>query len=379
MRPVSPQFLTTIRGSHTIAMRCRVVVNTQTGTAPTGIADLDVIDGDVTLDASSNVRGTLDLTVSGLDANGRDIFTRQSSGPLTPYGNEIFVERGITYATGTREYVSQGYYRIYKVEQDDRPGAPIRIAARDRMSGIIDARLVAPIQFMSGTSIATIFNTLVLEVYPTAVITYDFNPNTTTITRDQIADEDRYGFLRDLVKSRGKTMFWDYAGRLVIMDPPDTSNIVFDVNAGAGGVLVSVGRQLDREGVYNAVVAIGQAPDGTTPVRAVARDMNPNSITFWNGPFGKVPRYYFSTFVTTDAQAGTAAQKILEQSLGLPYNVNFAMVPNPALEPLDPIQITHPSGYEYHVIDRITIPLRHDRAMTASTREQTDVVIEVTG
>lgn len=372
MRPVSAELLATIRGSHRVCSRVQVLTSFQTGVQPVGGVELSVISGDVTLDSSANVRGTVEVTVDGTDA-----FTRHASGLLTPYGNELFVERGVVHGTGTREFVSQGYYRIYTVEQSGEPDSPIRVGARDRMSGIVDARLLAPVQFLSGTSIATVFNTLVHEVYPTATILYDFDANANTLQRSQVADEDRYAFLLDLVKSRGKIMFWDYAGRLRVEDPPDPTQPVFDVNAGHDGVLVSLDRQLNRDGVYNAVVAIGQAPDGVTPVRAVARDMNPNSITFWDGPFGKVPRYYFSTFITNEAQAQSAASKILEKSLGLPYNVNFTLVPNPALEPLDPVRITHEDGYENHILEQIIIPLEATNPMTATTREQTDVIIEV--
>lgn len=370
MRPVSDLFNLIVRGSHSQVSRVRALTTYQTGTNPSG-TDLALINGDVTLDSSADIRGTIDITVDGTDA-----FSFHANGLLTPYGNEIFVERGIVYGSGTREMVSQGYYRIYEVDQDGEPDSPIRIAARDRMSGIIDARMLTPVQFLAGTSVKTIFDTLVLEVYPTATIIYDFNATTDLINRDQIVDEDRYAFLLELVRARSKIMFWDYTGVLRVQDTPDASTPVFDVNAGADGVLVSLNRRLDREGVYNAVVAIGQAPDGSMPVRAVARDMNPNSPTFWEGRFGKVPRYFFSTFITTAEQAGSAAEKILTKNIGLPYNVNFAMVPNPALEPLDPIRITHEDGYEIHVIERLTIPLSTENVMTGQTREQTDVIIE---
>jgi hypothetical protein len=373
VRPVSAQFLNVIRGSHQVVVRVKVLTTFQTGVNPTG-TEVAVIDGDVTLDATADVRGTVELTVDGTNA-----FTRDPGGLLTPYGHELFVERGVIYGTGNRELVSQGYYRIYAVEQSGEPDSPIRLSGRDRMSGIVDGRLVAPVQFVAGTSIRTVFNTLVLEIYPTATITYDFNPDADTLQTNQVADEDRYAFLRDVVKSRGKVMYWDYAGVLRVTDPPNPSAIVFDVNAGANGVLVSLDRRIDRDGVYNAVVARGEAPtDQSEPVQALAVDNNPTSPTFWDGPFGKVPRFYQSPFITSSIQAGTAAAKILQQSIGLPYSVDFTAVPNVALEPLDPVRVTHEDGYENHIIQRLTIPLSVEQTMSASTREQTDLDIEVT-
>lgn len=371
MRPVTSQFLNAIRGSHQVAVRVKLLTTFQTGVNPTG-TELAVRDGDVILDAAADVRATIDVTIDGTDS-----FSRDPGSPLTPYGHELFVERGVVYGSGTRELVSQGYYRIYSVEQSGEPDSPIRLSGRDRMSGLIDGRLLAPVQFVAGTSIRAVFDALVLEIYPAATIVYDFDPDASTLQTSQVADEDRYTFLRDLVKSRGKVMFWDYAGSLRIQSPPDPGATVFDVDAGAHGVLVSLDRRLDRDGVYNAVVALGEAPtDLSEPVRAIAIDNNPLSPTFWTGPFGKVPRFYQSPFITTTTQAATAAAKILQQSIGLPYSVDFTAVPNVALEPLDPIRIVHEDGYENHIIQRLVIPLTVGQAMNGSTREQTELVIE---
>lgn len=370
MRPVSPEFSNIIRGSHTRAVRVRAVTEYQTGIDPDGY-ELQVIRGDVVLDSSADIRGTVDITVDGTD-----LFTPRYNGLLTPYGNELFVERGIVYGSGTREMVSQGYYKIYSVVQSGEPDSPIRMTGRDRMSGIIDARMLTPVQFLAGTSVEDIFNELVTEVFPLVTIEFDYDAASDTINRDQIADEDRYAFLLELTRARGKVMYWDYAGKLQVKTAPSSDDIVFEVNAGHNGVLVTLDRELTREGVYNAVVATGQAPDSLEPVRAVVVDMNVNSPTFWDGKFGRVPRYFFSTFLTTEAQCDSAARSILERSVGLPYNVDFSMVPHPALEPLDPIRVTHEDGYEDHVLERVVIPLDVQDPMEGRTRQKTEVVIE---
>jgi len=372
VRPVSDSFLSTIRGSHRIAVTVRVLTTYQTGVNPTG-TDLRVIRGDVTLDANADVRGTVSVTVDS-DSD----FTRNAGGLLTPYGHELHVARGVVYGSGTREMVSQGFYRIYAVEQSDRPGSPIVLEGRDRMSGIIDGRLEAPRQFTVGTSVLAIFTELVQEIYPLAAIDFDYDASTDVLSTNHVADESRYIFLRDLMKARGKIMYWDYRGRLQVRTAPNPTETVFDVNAGSHGVLVTLNRRLDREGVYNSVVARGEAPtDETEPVRAVARDMNPSSPTYFLGPFGQVPRFYQSPFITSVSGAQTAAEKILLKSIGLPYNIDFTMVPNPALEPLDPIKVSFNNTYENHVIQQLVIPLEVQDAMRGSTREQTDVIIDV--
>jgi hypothetical protein len=372
MRPVSPEFLRSLRGSHRMCARATVVSGFPTGVNPTG-TEIEIEAGDVRHDATAKIRATLDLSVAG------EHWPDTPDALLNPYGAELFIERGIVLGGGAREWVSQGYYRIESPEQDDAPDGLVRIAGKDRMAGIIDARLEAPIQFGPATAVSTVFDALVLDVHPSAVIEYDFDAGAVTFPGSHIAEEDRHGFLADIVRALGKVWFWDYRGVLRVEDPPVPTSPVWEVNAGAGGVLVAMGRARSREGVYNAVVAVGEAPGSGTPVRAVARDLAPTSPTRWGGPFGKVPRYYSSPFITTAAQASTAAASMLIRSLGLPYSIDFQTVANPALEPLDPVLITYSSRKpsELHVIEKLTVPLTADQALTASTRDQTDTDVSV--
>lgn len=370
MRPVSDAFLRALSGSHRMIARARVVSGIPTGVNPDG-TEIEVEGGDVRFDASAKIRGDLDLSVPG------DYWPASPNDLLMPYGNELFVERGIVLGGGQREWVSQGYYRIESVEQDDASGGLVRVAGKDRMAGIIDARLEAPIQFPPGTTVAELFDTLVLDVYPTAVIAYDFDADAVSFPGNHLAEQDRYGLLADVVRALGKVWYWDYAGVLRVEDPPSPSTPVWTVASGEDGVLVAMGRERTRQGIYNAVVAHGESPGGEEPVRAVARDVSPTSPTRWGGPFGKVPRYYSSPFITTTAQAATAASSLLGRGLGLPYALDFQSVPNPALEALDPVEIALHGRRELHVIEKLTIPLTADRALTASTKDLTNIVIEV--
>lgn len=366
MRPVSDRFLTSLRGSHRAAVQAFVVAAGQTGTSPTG-TEFPVFSGDVQLETSK--LATLDITTDGTGT-----FPDNASDDFAPYGNEIFVRRGIAFGGGTLEWVSLGYYRIKSVEQDTAPDGPLRIAAEDRMAGIIEARLLVPTQFMATATYGDVIESLVEEVYPWATIEWDDLTDTDALGRSVIAEEDRYGFLDEMITSLGKIWYWDYRGVLVIKDVPDADEPVWEINAGANGVLVSLSRDLSREGVYNAVKAFGEALDNVEPPFAIAKDNNPLSPTYYDGDFGKVPRFYSSPFITTTLQAQLAANSLLTQKLGLPYSVDLSTVPNPALEPWDPITVTMPDRTETHIIDRLTIPLL-GVAMTAETREQTLVVI----
>lgn len=364
MRPVTQRFLDTVRSSHRMVARARLVAPGQTGVSPTG-TEIPILGGDVRFDATAQVRSTVDLTTvwPWPTANG-DLFT--------PYGTELFVERGVVYGDGVREWVSLGYFRIDAIDQADAPDGPVTVRGSDRMAGIVDARVLAPFQYAAATSVSTIFGALVGEVYPTLPITFDFAASGTSFTSSHIIEADRYDFLNDIAQSLGKVMHFDYTGGLVVKTAPDPTVPVYKVNHGAGGVLVEMSRRLTRDGVFNAVVATGEQPGETAPVRGVAYDLHPASPTYWDGTFGKVPRFYSSSFLASNAQCVAAAEAMLNRSKGLPYNVQFTTVPNPALEPLDAVAVSYSdtARVEIHVIDTIDIPLTPGAAMTATTRVQ---------
>lgn len=336
MRPATNDFLAALRGSHTAVCRVRAVATFQTGVDPPGEFQ-QVVSGSVRLDATADERSALDVVVVG------DWPVNNQLSILAPFGQELFVERGIegVSVTGT-EYIPLGYFRIETVEQDDAPRAPIRITGRDRMAGLIEARMLEPRTFAAGTTFQAIFDNLVLEVYPDAVLDIYATVATSMIREKSTVEEDRFRFLADMATSRGCVMYFDYRGVLLVAPPPDSTTPVWTVDAGATGVLVTARRQLSRTGVYNAVVATGTEADLTTtdpPPRGVVLDEDPDSATYFYGPFGKVPRYYASPLLYTDAQCVEAAGKILARVTGLPYSLDLTSIPNPALEPYDPIGV----------------------------------------
>lgn len=366
MRPVSARWATTVRSSHTIRVEARVVAAGSTGTDPDGTG-IPILAGDISLDGQADIRSTVELETLAE-------WPRRATSLLAPYGAELWVRRGVQYSGESTEWVSLGYHRIDTAERDETTG-PIRLAScPDRMAGLVDGRLTSPVQLAASTTRGSAVEQLVTDIYPDATIEWD-SGDSTALGRSMILEEDRYAGLVDIIRAAGKTWRWDHRGHLVIEDPADTADPVATLNAGSGGVLISAGRRVTRQGVYNGVVARGEAADTEPPVQAVAVDTSPTSPTRWGGPFGKVPRFYSSPLLTSAASAQSAATTLLRQYLGMPYSVDFAAVPDAALEPGDPIRIRTADGItETHVIDRLTIPLT-TAAMSGATREQTTVLI----
>lgn len=372
MRDVSDRFLETLRGSHTAVFRARVVSQFLTGTNPAG-TEIPITGGNVKFKADATIRATLDLTTTAP-------WPRRASDLLAPYGNEIYVERGLAYGNGQREFVGLGYFRIDTPEQDETPDGEITITGQDRMAGIVDGRFLAPVQFAATLTNGQVVEQLIWGVYFFAgIIEWDDTAvRDDTVNRSVIAEDDRVGTLKEFLTSLGKVGYWDHRGIFVIKTPPSTlGDPVWTVDAGEQGVLVQMSRALTREGVYNAVVATGEASDTTAPARAVAYNLDTTSPTYWNGRFGKVPRFYSSPFITSDSQAASAAAALLRQQLGLPYQVELESIVNPALEPYDVLGVRYPRSSrnrslrtEKHIVDEVTIPLVEGTAEKLGTREQ---------
>ena len=118
------------------------------------------------------------------------------------------------------------------------------------------------------------------------------------------------------------------------------------------------------------MIVTGDNTGDGPPVRGVATDSNPESPTYYLGSFGKVPRFYASSFIRTDEQAQQAAQLILDRELGTTQRVTFGSVVDPTLEPGDVARITRAAlGIdEDHVVDTLTIPLEASVAASGATR-----------
>lgn len=365
MRPVTDSFLSTIRGSHQAVFRARVVAPGQVGVNPTG-TEIPINGGDVTMDSTADINSTLDLTT-------KFDWPANATALGAPYGQEIYVERGVTYGNGTKEYVGLGYFRIDSVEQDRTPNGTLHIGGSDRMANVRDGRNTTPYVFGPGASVGSVIDQVVGEVVSGLVTVYDWSAYAQTLGNTHVVDEDRLKFVADLVAAYGKIMYFDYAGRLQVKSPPAQNRAaVWTINNGRNGVLVSMKRAIARDGVYNGVVARGESTGELPPVQGIAIDSNASSPTYWYGPFGKVPKFYNSAFLTTTDQCLSAAQSMLLSATGLPYTVSLGTVPNPALEAWDVIAVAYSdkADAETHIIDKISYGLSADGGMGIDTRKQ---------
>jgi hypothetical protein len=118
------------------------------------------------------------------------------------------------------------------------------------------------------------------------------------------------------------------------------------------------------------VVAAGRNADNDTEFTGTATDDDPASPTQYDGPFGKKPRFHFSEFYASTAQATAGAEAILAAQLGVARSLSFAVLPDPRLEVGDVVEIRNTALEvdELHIIDTLTIGLGAGDPVTGTTR-----------
>lgn len=364
MRPVADaeRWLTGLAGSHELALRVTLL--------PDGTEITAGISGSVALDAKASNRGRLDLTLG--DDGSLGLIPDSPTSDLAPYGNEIKVERGLTYPDGTTEMVALGVFRLQEIEVEDAGSSlEVKITGIDRSKRIEEAAFETPYQVVAGTN----FGAAILSTLQAAGPTLETNFGATSLASPAlIAEEgsDRWAFCQGMAEAIGMELYFDGDG-VCVLRPVSTAagDVIADLVEGAGGVLLGpVGRRWTREGSFNRVIYTGEnAGEGAIP-RGLATDENPLSPTYYFGPYGKVPVFVNSSYVVTDTQAQDAATGKLAKELGTSQSISFGSVVNPALEPGDVVQVTRERAGvdEKHVLDQVTIPLSATESMTGQTR-----------
>lgn len=363
-------FAPLVAGSHTARFSALALSTFQTGTDPYG-QPLDVNGGGITFDATADVWASGEITVSAAWPGPNDE-------TITVFGGEVYLARGVDIGAGGIAWAPMGYFRVTATAQDNAPNGLIRLTLDDRMMTIIESRLISPRFYAPGTTVAAVVDDLAGEVYPGLVVEYDSGSGAETLGRQITAEENRYEALVDIADGLGQIIYFDERGILRFADVPDATEPVWTIKAGADGVQVNANRSLTRIGVYNAVVARGEGMDDIPPVQAIAYDASPTSPTRWGGPFGMIPMFYASPFITTVTQARNAAIARLRRVLGAPYTVSLSVIPNPALRPYDPIRVVYADGSrEVHIVEKYSIPYDVTTAAGIDTREQSVTYVRV--
>jgi hypothetical protein len=384
MHAVSDRFLAALQGPHKMAVRatlCNPVP--QFGLNPTG-TDLPVVDGNVTIQSLSDIKSTLTITVPA-----------EFWDDVQPFGQEIFIERGIEFGPGDTEYVGLGYHRIEQASQDSAPFGPITLTCLDRTAQLQQNKLAFPLPLNNGDSHRNVFQRLVNGIAIPQQATYPglspdgygmylyarmpiswtgYDPDATLIIGDQIVEDDSYAYLAQLIKFYYAGIRFTTSGEMLVYSLKfDFSHAVATLHGGAGGAILSTKRSVKRTDVHNIVTAYGSDPSSITDF-IVTFNSDSNSPLAWNKPtypqFGPSPTYYSSPLLQTDGDVELAGEVLLRRYIALPLTFTMQVVPNPALECNDPLDvILRPDFKPFRcMLDTIVIPLKANVPGTITTR-----------
>lgn len=358
MWPVTAEFLAALGRSHARISR----VDAYQGGVFQGTVPFS--EGKVDVTARNRVRRTLDLTVNAA------LYPTEADSLLSPYATVLQAWCGIN--LGTTEILLPVFTgKVESVDNRDQYGGHVELRARDLMGDVNDGRFETPRAAPTGYRIVDAITTLLLEAVPTSTVTADTGVDTTSLVPSGLMwDVDRGKAVDDLAQSIGAEVFATPDGQFRIRNVPTLNDPVsWTASEGPGGTLVTAGRQVTRDGVYNAVITVVERANGDLPLRFLAEDANPGSPTYVGGLFGRVPRFLRNPLVTNAEQGAQAGVALLARSIGATRLRTITCVPNPAAEAGDVINAAVKGMTETHIADTFSLPLHADGgAMTVGTR-----------
>lgn len=346
MYPVSDRFLATLPQPH------RVITQVTLFRTDGEVVDLAHTGGSATVDRGQSIRRT--CTVASADVS---LIPTTPADELAVYGARLRISRGIDYGDGTREMVPLGVFRLDEVDGDLTLG-PVTLTGQAIECIIQDDQFRTPYR-ASGTVVGAITQ-LIQRSIPDADIV-SLIADTAIGSRTWDTEGDPWAAIQEIAAVAGAQCYTNADGTFVIATLPDLllATPAWEVASGESGVYIKGSRGMSSKGVRNGVLARGEnAADGVAPVSYLATDSDPGSPTYWDGPFGRRPKFYSSSTLTTTGKCQAAAELMLQAARAPNATGNFAALPNPALEPGDVLRVIHPDGLkELHQVQGFTVPL----------------------
>lgn len=337
---------------------------------------LPFIDGTVRATLSSRVARTLSLTVDQSWFPLTSAGAIDSGGLLAPFGNRLRVRRGIVYGDGSSVLFPAFYGRIEQVQLT--ASGSVSVSGNDLAADVVDAQFESPESSNPAHTISQEFVRLIQEALPDATF------GTSDLTDVKIPpvawQNDRAQALDDM--SATASMLWypladgSFVQRVTPWTSPGEVALVglSDGTGSSQGTIADFTITISRTGVYNSVVFTSERQDGSAPVYAVVRDLNPASPTYYLGNFGRKPLLVQNQTALSQAQCRSAAQTGLKSATAIAQTWDsVSIVPDASLELGDLISMRAGGAASVQVISGFDLPLRETGDMTLNLRAYSPV------
>lgn len=379
MYPMSDRFRAALKGPHKPVAKCEVY------NGKVYLATIPVTDGDVNIDIDAANMRRANVTL-----NAEDFVPRDAADLLhTKSGNELHLFRGIEFSTiekvngrfverKEQEYMPLGVFGLEDVDvADGGDKFSISVKIFDRSKEIQRRRFTDLYYIPKNTNYGIAIRELLNSRMPG--LTYNFsevNHLTPTLVFGEggwSGGGDPWEKAQEMATNIGMRLFFDKLGAVKLIPEPDPkqSLVSWEYVEGPESTLLHATRGISKEGVFNHVVVIGNHSGLLAPIRADAKDEDPNSPTNI-ADYGDVPTFHQSTMIFTQSQGQDVADAQLLKHLGTPENIRFIGMVNPAHEAGDIVRIRRErAGIDsVHVLDKINIPLLYSGPANGSARER---------
>lgn len=339
--------------------------------------------GDCDTDETRPIRRTTSFVIE-IGKSNIDLIPKNPTDLLHPLsGNVLKPFRGPIGSNGLPIWVPLGVYGLTKPQTNDNPAdLNIALTCNDLSAGFTARGYLAPYSIASGTNAGQALHDLLEFIWPGGV--YNFAPTdvalpATTFGTDLSSPTDPWADAQGIALAMSMELFMDVIGTRTTrpISDPLTDPIVATYAEGPGSRLLTTNMLLDETQTYNVVQVIGNGTGGPA-VTGAAVDGDPNSPTYWLGPFGKRPLNIISPLFPFPGQSNTAAVAQGNSIAAAQFHMvcralntpGWTMIPDPTLWEGDCIQLDREviGANDEYAASAITYPFDADADMTVTAR-----------
>lgn len=283
---------------------------------------------------------------------------------LSPMGIELKLRYGVVHHDGTIEYIPLGVFPVHTTAWDEAlSGALPQLTLFDRSKTVERVRGLNPSD-RSGLPVRTVLTSLVLDALPSGIVSdvvYGSGLGNPNLPSGTTFDYERWSLIQTCGEALGADIYFDVNGICQVKAVPAITPLTKGSDAvwtiAVGTNMMSAPRSVSKEGVYNAVSVFGVVPTDQSPQpRGGAVDQDPNSETYFYGPFGQSVLRVNNPLLMDVGSCNASAAAILANSTGISRSLTLTALPNPALETGDLILAIFTDGSkELHLVDSFTL------------------------